>query len=545
MVDVADNTRKDVYNSDDEDEEFEDLGNYEDINNEEEEWEEEEDSEEEEEEEEEIPIEEQADMFKSEGNEFYKKKDYFAAIKKYDEAIKLMPKEHKYYGNRAAASLMLGLYERVVKDCEIAIELNKDFLKAYLRLAKAHLSLGNFDKAEENLTQLYLRDVRSTDVPNERTKIKLSKARLEKARSNLNEGKYAHALSYLHSAQEHCAASKDLKQMKAEALVGTGKYDEAYALTTSLLRNDSKDAKALFWRAKAQYYRGEFEKAIQVMKNIMRMDPDNKECMIEIRKMRKLENMKTEGNDCFKKRKWADAITTYSDCLNIDPQNKLFNAKLLCNRAACLTYLKKYQDAIKDCTQAIDYQKDYVKAYMRRAQCYKSIGTVESLEEALRDYQQAQQMLGEESSAGRDCERSIRDTKLQLKKAKRKDYYKLLGVSERATEEQIKKAYKKAALKYHPDRQASKTEQEKAIATQMFKDCAEGLEILSDPSKRRMYDQGMDLEEINQGGRSGGFGHGHGGMGGIDPNIIFQMFGGGGGGMGGMGGGGRRRSPFM
>ena len=87
-----------------------------------------------------------------------------------------MPKEHKYYGNRAAASLMLGLYERVVKDCEIAIELNKDFLKAYLRLAKAHLSLGNFDKAEENLTQLYLRDVRSTDVPNERTKIKLSKA---------------------------------------------------------------------------------------------------------------------------------------------------------------------------------------------------------------------------------------------------------------------------------------------------------------------------------------------------------------------------------
>ena len=184
---------------------------------------------------------------------------------------------------------MLGLYERVVKDCEIAIELNKDSSKAYLRLAKAHLSLGNFDKAEENLTQLYLRDVRSTDVPNERTKIKLSKARLEKARSNLNEGKYAHALSYLHSAQEHCAASKDLKQMKAEALVGTGKYDEAYALTTSLLRNDSKDAKALFWRAKAQYYRGEFEKAIQVMKNIMRMDPDNKECMIEIRKMRKLQ----------------------------------------------------------------------------------------------------------------------------------------------------------------------------------------------------------------------------------------------------------------
>ena len=97
--------------------------------------------------------------------------------------------------------------------------------------------------------------------------------------------------------------------MKAEALVMSGKFDEAYTITTSLLRNNSKDPKALFWRGKAQYYRGEFEKAIQVMKNIMRMDPDNKECMAEIRKMRKLENMKLEGNDFFKKRKWAEAIT--------------------------------------------------------------------------------------------------------------------------------------------------------------------------------------------------------------------------------------------
>ena len=86
--------------------------------------------------------------------------------------------------------------------------------------------------------------------------------------------------------------------------------------------------------------------------------------------------------------------------------------------------------------------------------------------------------------------------------------------------------------------QSRKSEAEKAIATKMFKDCAEGVEVLTDRNKRQMYDQGMDLEEINQGGRSAGLGHGHGGMGGIDPNIIFQMFG------GGMGGG-RRRSPFM
>lgn len=61
-----------------------------------------------------------------------------------------------------------------------------------------------------------------------------------------------------------------------------------------------------------------------------------------------------------------------------------------------------------------------------------------------------------------------------------------------------------------------------------FKEIGEGYGILSDPQKKQMYDEGMDLEEINQGGRGGG--------GGMDPNDIFQMFFQGGGRGGGMGG---------
>jgi len=51
----------------------------------------------------------------------------------------------------------------------------------------------------------------------------------------------------------------------------------------------------------------------------------------------------------------------------------------------------------------------------------------------------------------------------------------------------------------------------------MFKEIGEGYAILSDQKKKAMYDEGMDLEEINQGGRGGG-------PGGMDPNDIFQMF---------------------
>ncbi len=66
-------------------------------------------------------------------------------------------------------------------------------------------------------------------------------------------------------------------------------------------------------------------------------------------------------------------------------------------------------------------------------------------------------------------------------------------------------------------------------ADKMFKDIGEAYSVLSDPQKKMRYDQGADIEELENPGHGGGF-HG-------DPNEIFQMFFGGGGGMGGMGGG--------
>ena len=119
--------------------------------------------------------------------------------------------------------------------------------------------------------------------------------------------------------------------------------------------------------------------------------------------------------------------------------------------------------------------------------------------------------------------------KTALKRAGRKDLYSILGVTSQASEEEIKKAYKKAALKYHPDKQAGKSDEEKESAEKMFKSIGEAYECLSDPEKRSRYDSGVEVEDLDNphagSGFGGGHGHGHGGgHGGIDPNILFQMF---------------------
>ena len=116
----------------------------------------------------------------------------------------------------------------------------------------------------------------------------------------------------------------------------------------------------------------------------------------------------------------------------------------------------------------------------------------------------------------------------------KEDYYDILGISKGASDAEIKKAYRKMALKYHPDKNPDDTK-----AEEKFKKAAEAYEILSNADKKARYDQYG--HQAFEGG--GGFGGG-----GMNMDDIFSQFGdifgggfGGGGGFSGFGGGGRQR----
>ena len=117
--------------------------------------------------------------------------------------------------------------------------------------------------------------------------------------------------------------------------------------------------------------------------------------------------------------------------------------------------------------------------------------------------------------------------------ADKRDYYEVLGVEKGASAEEIKKAYRKSAMKYHPDRNPGDKQ-----AEEKFKELGEAYEVLSDDDKRARYDQfgfaGVDPNYGGGAGYGGGFGGGFGGFGDFgDLGDIFGSF---------FGGGGRGRS---
>jgi molecular chaperone DnaJ len=108
----------------------------------------------------------------------------------------------------------------------------------------------------------------------------------------------------------------------------------------------------------------------------------------------------------------------------------------------------------------------------------------------------------------------------------KRDYYEVLGVARDAGDDELKKAYRRCAMKYHPDRNPGD-----ASALESFKECKEAYEVLSDGGKRRMYDQHghAAFEHGMGGGNAGPGGFGGADMGDIFGDIFGNIFGGGGG----------------
>ncbi|KAJ8319898.1 hypothetical protein KUTeg_001485 [Tegillarca granosa] len=315
------------------------------------------------------------------------------ALNSYTDAINLCPTCAAYYGNRAATYMMLNKYKDALEDARHSVRLDKNFLKGYMREAKCHLALGETAAAARCYEKILEFEPGNTVAKAEYETSNLVQKFEGLAETDFEKGDYRRVVFYMDRCLEKCPACARFKVKKGECLAFLGRYQEAQEIAK---------LKAKLLNAK-----------------------------------------KEEGNTAFRGGKLDEAYRLYTEALQIDPNNKFTNSKLYNNRATVSAKLGKVKEAADDCTKAIELDENYVKAYLRRAKCYMDL---EQYEDAVRDYEKVCKM-----DKNKENSRLLQDAKLELKKSKRKDYYKILGITKNASNDEIKKAYKKRALVHHPD----------------------------------------------------------------------------------------------
>lgn len=429
-----------------------------------------------------------AEERKNEGNNLYKIRDYKLALRCYSDAVQLCPNNASYLGNRSACYMMLGNYADALKDARKSISIDENFEKGYIRVAKCCLALGDLIGTEQAIKKfLEIAPNGEASVKLEIDALKQLRMLEEKARDCYDKQDYRTCLYHMDNALKLSPVSRKYQLLRAECLALLGRLEEANDIAISIMQCESSNVDAIFVRGLTLYYGDNIDKGIMHFERALALDPDHKHAKIWRSKAKSLREKKEKGNELFKNFKFRDALIMYTEALQIDPQNKDTNSKLYYNRALVNTKLGNNAEAIVDCTEALKINETYLKALLKRAKCYYDL---EKFEECVADYEAALKM-----EKTHEIKNLLRDAKLQLKKSKRKDYYKILGVSKHATDDDIKKAYRKRALVHHPDRHSNATDAEKKEQEIKFKEIGEAYAVLSDPNKKARFDSGQDLDD--------------------------------------------------
>ena len=452
---------------------------------------------------------------KEKGNALFKQKRYEDAIVFYNKAIKLNPNIEVLYSNKGTCEKCLKQYKESIRDYEKSLEINPKNTKNMNRLASVYIirgQIGNAKMLQEKALNLEPNNSIFREQMTTIEKILEDEIKLE---DKIKEKKFEDAEEVCKRMIEKESDFSELKLKYIQILIENVKLTEALQYINNEINYEDKKSNEQFdyLTALCLYYDGQYEKAKKQI-NLMKSKGNSIDTKDLLEKVNTIDSIKTKANEIFKQKKYEEAIEEYTKILEFDPNNKKFNSLILANRALCYQKLNKNVEALRDSNQSIKLNPFYARGYIKRGNVYMELNM---FDDARADFQKAKDL--DPNVTGVDG--YLNEANQKAEKARKRDYYAILGVDKNADEREIKKAYKKMAMKYHPDRN-SETEESKKMAEKKFIDVNDAYSVLSDPKKRSMYDQGVD--PLNPEEASGGGVH----FGG-DASEIFKMFFGGGG----------------
>ncbi|XP_022942063.1 inactive TPR repeat-containing thioredoxin TTL3-like [Cucurbita moschata] len=345
------------------------------------------------------------------GNEDYKNGRFAEALTLYEAAIAIDPNKASYRSNKSAALTALGMLLDAVFECREAIRIEPHYHRAHHRLATLYLRLGEVEKAMYHYRQS------GPEADHEHlAKAKAVQAHLNKCtearrlrdwNTLIKETGFA-ITSGADSAPQIFALQAEAflklhKHQDADEAISRGPSFEVDACTKFL--GPAGNANLLLIRAQVDLVAGRFDDALEAAQRASRLDTNNRETNVVMRRARAVAAARWNGNELFKTSRFSEACLAYGEGLEHDP----YNSVLLCNRATCRSKLGQFEKAVEDCTTALNVRPSYSKARLRRADCNAKLGKWEA---SIQDYE----FLLRETPNNGEVSEALANARMQLKK---------------------------------------------------------------------------------------------------------------------------------
>ncbi|KAF0718516.1 hypothetical protein AaE_010629 [Aphanomyces astaci] len=419
--------------------------------------------------------------------------DMKKAISLYSQVLEVDPNERLYY-KRYRAYLAERKYASALADLTSAVKFKPTYTQGYLQRGRLNLMTGNCADAVEDFTKVVALDPNNVGGNDNLAKSHDCAHHLTHAAEAQATGNFDKAVQSLtHAIDNYAVSSPSLLLQRAELNGFLGKTFDLIADTGSILRIEPGSLSALNLRGEAYYSLGDIqslEAAVTHFRQGLQFDPEHKAMKALYKRTKKLLKLIEHARMAAESHQYAEAADDLEVAVGLDPSHSALNKDLNFKLCDAYAHLQKHVQAKAACAASLHVHEESADVHAKLGDVLINL---EEYDEAVRHHRRAVEL----DENDRSFHEGLRRAEAALKQSKTKNYYKILGgvphIPRDASSQAIKKAYRKKALEWHPDKHADRGDAASEEATKKFQEAAEAYEILSNEDTRARYDRGEDV----------------------------------------------------